>query len=92
MSALFVASSFPQFSPREEAIINDMAINDAKNVWSIRFPDADPSHSPGVLEHKVKSITVGIHVAALTVGRRLQSRRRRKPINAQQRRYAMDAI
>jgi hypothetical protein len=78
MRATFAANTLLQLIPREEAITNDAAISEKKNVWSNRFPELslthalnpgickDVSHPIGVRADKTNNINVGIHVAALT--------------------------
>ena len=78
MRATFAANTLPQLIPREEAITNDATISNAKKDWSNRFPELsfthalnpgickDVSHPMGVRVDKTNTISVGIHVAALT--------------------------
>ena len=56
------------------------------------IPGAVQIPTGGLRVAKTNNTKVGIHVAALTEARRLESRTRRKAIKAQQKRYATGAI
>src|SRR5208337_4375798 len=102
MIAVFAAKSLPHFTPREVATIHDPKIINKKNTWSIRSPPAALDRSvttrcclnqpEGTLDPRIKTISVGIHAAALTEGRRLQSRTRSQAMKTKQKNNSRGAI